>query len=62
MSRNPYADDFAWSFGIVGSIFLIVVGVIIITSQIFDIARCYCFPELQVYKYIEGLIRTSTAN
>lgn len=61
MCKEPYADDFAWSFGVVGGILMIVIGVIVIAAQTFDIARCYCFPELQVYKYIESLIRTSTA-
>lgn len=62
MCKMPYTDEFGWSFGVAGGIMMIVIGTIVLLTQAFDIARCYCFPELQVYQYIKGLIGTGTAN
>lgn len=37
--------------------FMIVIGIscaIIIGCQVFDICRCQCFPELQIYNFIQN--------
>lgn len=56
-----YNDDIVWSFAIVGCVLLTIIGLIIIFTQVFDIVRCYRFPELQIYNYINYIINTQAA-
>lgn len=44
----------------IGCIFfaLLAVGIVIIGAQAFDIVKCICFPELQVFEYVQSLLNS----
>ena len=46
-------DDF-------GGIFFVIlgIGITIIFYQVFDIIRCIYFPELQVFQYVQSLLKS----
>lgn len=46
-------DDF-------GGIFFMIlgIGITIISYQAFDIVKCICFPELQVFEYVQSLLNS----
>lgn len=50
--KKNYSDDyiapFLWT--------LLLAGIILIGVQIFDIVKCICFPELQVFEYVQSLL------
>ena len=44
----------------IGCIFfaLLLVGIVTIGAQAFDIVKCICFPELQVFEYVQSLLNS----
>lgn len=55
-------DDWDFSYDaqpVLCVIFIVISGVsavTMITVQVFDIARCICLPELQIYQLVNGLM------
>ena len=60
--RADYDEDWRLYVSIITTIFCLLFGFIAVTTQIFDIVKCYTFPELQVVEYIKELIRINSAN
>lgn len=53
---NSDKGDVLCSVGIIGAV-CGVMGSIILLCQTFDIAKCCLFPELQMFEYIQHLLR-----
>lgn len=60
--REDYDEDWRLYVSIIVTIFCLLFGFIAVSTQVFDIIKCYAFPELQVFEYIQGLITSNTAN
>lgn len=58
--RNEFSKYY--NYDIYGIIFYVIFGfllficIIIVLQQIFDIIKCICFPELQVFEYVQTLL------
>lgn len=52
-------EDYQYSVIVLGVFFVIImiIGVIMTMEQVFDILKCMCFPELQIYEYISNLVK-----
>ena len=53
---NNY-DECGWT--IVVGVISLVVGILLIGTQVFDIIKCVYLPELKMYEYISSLIESS---
>lgn len=51
---NIYDEGFLYIVFVI----LLILGVIVMFAQIFDIIKCIYIPELQIYEYIKSLMRT----
>ena len=60
--REDYDEDWRLYVSIIVTIFCLLFGLIAVSTQVFDIIKCYAFPELQVFEYIQDLITSNTAN
>lgn len=60
--RIDYDEDWRLYVSVFVTIFCLLFGFITVSVQAFDIIKCYAFPELRVFEYIQSLITTHTAN
>lgn len=54
-----YAGGFEDEMGFVFCFFLLVIGVVVIGFQVFDIIECNVFPEKVIYEYISTHLKQS---
>lgn len=53
---KSFDEDTGWFvFGYI----LLAIWIPVVITQMFDIAKCICFPELQIIEYIKLLIKSS---
>lgn len=62
--RKKLLDSIGFGDGVMSVIYTLfiviwIVTVIVVSTQIFDIIKCYTFPEMFVFEYIKGLINDS---
>ena len=60
--REDYDEDWRLYVSIIVTIFCLLFGFLAVSTQVFDIIKCYAFPELQVFEYIQDLVTSNTAN
>lgn len=58
--QEDYDEDWRLYVSIIATAFCFLIGVLTIGTQTFDIIKCYAFPELQVFEYIQDLINKPT--
>jgi hypothetical protein len=46
-------------FAIAGLVLLYIIALLVIGTQIFDIVKCTTFPEMYVFEYVQGLIKSA---
>lgn len=54
-----WADGFDDEIGFVSCLFLIVIGLVCVGFQVFDIIECNVFPEKVIYDYISTHLKQS---
>ena len=58
--RSKYFPSYDWEIGagfaIAGLVFINLVTVIVICTQIMDIIKCVTFPEMFVFEYVQKII------
>lgn len=59
--RIDYDEDWRLYVSIIVTVACLLLGFIAVSTQVFDIIKCYAFPELRVFEYIQDLIQSNTA-
>jgi len=59
--RIDYDEDWRLYVSIIITVACLLFGFIAVSTQVFDIIKCYAFPELRVFEYIQDLIQSNTA-
>lgn len=54
--QEDYDEDWRLYVSIIATVFCFLIGILTVCTQAFDIIKCYVFPELQVFEYIQDLI------
>ena len=55
-ARNPNIDDEGFLYMVF--VILLILGVIVMFAQVFDIIKCIYIPELKIYEYVKSLMST----